>query len=581
MTEINFNDVSFRYTTKRDVAAVHELDFTIESGEFVGITGPSDAGKTTLARLIPGYIPHFYDGQMAGTVQVGGIDVRESSMRELSDQVGFLFENPFNQLTGASMTVLEEVAFGLEQMGVEREKIFGRVDEALETVGIADLIRRKPQELSGGQSQRVAIASILALEPDVLVLDEPTSQLDPHGTEEVFQVLANMDRKEYTMVIISHDLERLVPHLDRLMVVDGGSVALDDTPQNVLSSDDEVINQLNVPESIEIGKYLRDKGLVSPEKHLPLSVADTVEELSPHVRRSGRPEPSTTNGGVDRDVGPASNPATDVEDPLIKFENVDYYYNNEIQALQDISIEMAEGCVCVIGQNGAGKTTFVKHLNGLLKPTNGTVYVNGIDTQDNSIAQLSRHVGLSFQNPDDQIFHDTVEKEIRFGPKNLGYPEERIDELVDRQLERFELEDVRDEDPYNHGLATRKHIAVASVLAMDTPVVVLDEPTGGQDKPGNELLGDVIDDLVSEGKLVITITHDIPFARDHADRVIALCNAEVLIDGSPREVFNEGSTLAETMVEPPKVTQIGKQLDLPRTLLTNDELFKYVDTSAD
>lgn len=570
MSLIDVEDVSFTYRTQPDEAALTDVSVSVEQGEFIGITGPSDAGKTTLCRLFPGYIPNFFDGELTGTVTVDGTDIRETSIGDMSSQVGLVFENPFDQLTGASMTVLEEVAFGLENMGLPRGEIIDRVHESLETVGIEDLIGRNPQELSGGQSQRLAIASILAMQPDILVLDEPTSQLDPKGTEEVFEVVAQMDQEGYTVILVSQDLERLAPHLDRLWVFEDGQLQLDGPPQEVLTSDDPALDSVTIPEVVEIGSRLRSSGLVDGDTPVPLSLGNTVEELRPHITPQQR-----ANGGAET-ATTASATTTGTNDAEIEIDDIHFYYNDEIHALRGISLTLQSGCICMIGQNGAGKTTFAKHLNGLLEPDEGRVVVNGMDTQDHTVAELAHEVGFSFQNPDDQLFHSNVREEVQYGPRNLGYDEETIERLTDEAMDELDLTAVAEKNPYDLGLPRRKRVAVASVLAMDTPIVVLDEPTGGQDAPGNQLLGAVVEDLVAAGKLVIVITHDVSFARDHADRVIALGQGEVLLDGDPRTVFSEEATLAETMVEPPKVTRIGNRLELPETVLTIDELFAHV-----
>lgn len=203
------------------------------------------------------------------------------------------------------------------------------------------------------------------------------------------------------------------------------------------------------------------------------------------------------------------------------------------------------------------------------------MWIEGTDTREARVAQLARHVGLSFQNPNDQLFHDTVESEVRYGPRNLGFDEGRIEETAERAIERLELEDVRERNPYDLGLSRRKRVAVASVLAMDTSTVVLDEPTGGRDAPGTALLSAAVEALVAAGTLVVVITHDVGFARRYADRVIALGQGEVLLDGSPRETFVDGETPVETDVDPPTATRIGDRLGLP-TVLSIDELFEFV-----
>ncbi len=573
MTRICFENVSWEYRTG-DGLAISDIDLDIESGSFVGITGPSDAGKSTLCRLVPGYVPHYFDGQLEGTVRVGDREVPEASIGELAARVGMLFENPFDQLTGASTTVIEEVAFGLENLGLAREEIIERSVESLRRVGIEGLIERNPQRLSGGQSQRVALAAILAMRPDVLVLDEPTSQLDPHGANAVFEIVAEMKEQGHTVIVVSQRLNRLAPHLDRLLVVDEGTVAHDGTPEDVFTTPG-IDEFLDVPQAVRIGRRLREAG--HEPDGIPLTVDAAIEELRPHVRSetgaAGAADAAGADGGT-ATIAPESK--QDATDHRIAFEDVSHVYEGGVEALSGVSLELESGCVCLVGQNGAGKTTFVKHANGLLTPTEGTVWVAGEDTRETRVAQLARHVGLSFQNPDDQLFHDSVEDEVRYGPGNLGFDGNRADETVERAISRLDLADVRERNPYDLGLPRRKRVAVASVLAMDSQTIVLDEPTGGQDAPGTELLGEAVEEHTAEGRLVVVITHDVGFARRHADRVIALGQGELLLDGAPREVFGQPEILAKTDVDPPVVTRIGHELGLSTTL-SIDELFEYVE----
>lgn len=578
MSLIDIDDVTFTYRTQPDdERALENVTCSIEQGSFVGVTGPSDAGKSTFGRLIPSYIPNFFDGDLSGTVTVDGVDMRETTIGEQSMKAGMLFENPFDQLTGASTTVLEEVGYGLENLGLPVDEIIDRTKWSLELTGIEELVMRNPQRLSGGQSQRVALASILAMQPEILVLDEPTSQLDPQGSEEVFRVVSNLDREEYTIVLISQDLTRLAPHLDRLIVVDDGQITHDGAPADVLTDPTIEDQAVPVPDPVTIGQRLRSHGYVDETIPVPVSVDDIVEELQPHAPTT-RPTDGSAGGITDGGANAERSAANDVG---IQMDDIVFRYDEAVEALSGISLELEAGCVCLIGQNGAGKTTFAKHLNGLLEPTEGQVTVADLDTREHRVARIAREVGLSFQNPNDQLFHDTVDEEIRYGPENLEYDDDRIDELVEDAVERLELEDVREKNPYDMGQPRRKRVAVASVLAMDTPIVVLDEPTGGQDAAGNELLGDLVESLVADGVLVVVITHDVGFASRYADRLIALYNGEVLLDGSPRTVFGQPDVLERTDVSPPIVTRIGQQLGLEETVLTVDELFAQLEEAPE
>jgi energy-coupling factor transport system ATP-binding protein len=570
MALIEISDVTFTYGVQPDEeAALSEVSLKIEAGSFVGVTGPSDAGKSTLGRLIASYIPNYFDGRLEGTATVDGYDVTETEIAEISDTVGLLFENPFDQLTGASNTVFEEVAFGLENKGVPRSESIDTTTEKLRLTGIENLYDRNPQELSGGQSQRVALASMLAMEPEIMIFDEPTSQLDPHGTEEVMSVIASLVDEGYTVVIVSHDLDRLARHLDRLVVFDEGRVVEDGRPQELFRDADRDA-PYELPDAATVGKRLRALGKVATDESLPLTFDDIVAEVAPHVTDEATASPGLSVESNDANSTVGSSAA-------IQFDRTHFFYEEDVHALRGLTLDLESGCVCVIGQNGAGKSTFLKHLNGLLTPSEGRVTVNGKDTDNHQIAELAGEAALSFQNPDNQLFHSTVEAEVRYGPQNLGYPEERIEALAEAAIDRMNLTDLRQRNPYDVGLARRKHVAIASVLAMDTPLVALDEPTGSQDALGIRLLGDVIDRLVEEGKLVVVITHDVEFVRNHADRVVALGGGEVLLDGDAREVFGREAVLAETDVEPPFVTRLATRLGLPGTVLTVDELFKHIE----
>jgi energy-coupling factor transporter ATP-binding protein EcfA2 len=565
---IRIEDVTFAYGSRPDEPALREIDCRIERGSFVGITGASDAGKSSLCRLISGYIPHFFEGDLSGRVVVDGAITSETPIGELAGRVGFVFENPFDQLTGASMTVLEEAAFALENMGLPREEIESRARESLALVGIEELVERHPQQLSGGQSQRLALASVLAARPEIFILDEPTSQLDPLGVEEVFEVVGGLHGLGYTVLVVSQDLERLALHADRLIVMEEGRVRWDGVPGEVLEAAAGSSHSLIIPDTVEVGLRLRNSGRVPAEASLPLTIDDAAREVSaagvlPDISSPLRPAED-------------SRPAGGAGGARIVFEDVHYEYPGGVSALRGVSLRLEGGCVCIVGQNGAGKTTLTRHLNGLLRPTRGRVLVRGKDTSGSRVAQLARDVGLAFQNPDDQLFSSTVENEVLFGPRNVGASPEEAQRLADRYIELMELGPVREKKPYDLGLSERKRVTVASVLAMDTPIVVLDEPTGGQDARGIGLLGEAIHSLTGEGKLVIVVAHDVKFACEHADRIIALYEGKVLLDGAPGEVFGQTEVLAKTHVEPPTVARLGRRLGMDPPPLSVDELFRLI-----
>ncbi|WP_266082408.1 ABC transporter ATP-binding protein [Haladaptatus caseinilyticus] len=576
MSQLRLSNVSFRYQTQpEDEAAVDDVSIEIDAGSFVGVTGASESGKATLCRLLSGQIPHFYNGELSGEVTVDDAVISDHSIGELSAKIGYVFENPYDQLTGATSTVLEEVAFGLESYGLGREEMREQAREALATIGIEDLADRHPQQLSGGQCQRVAIASVLAMKPEIFILQQPTAQLDPEGSKEVFDVVSKMNDEGYTVVIVSQELERLVPYLDRLVYMENGKIELDGTPPTVLTRAVEADFPITIPVPVDIGHRLRESGLIPESEPVPITSDECLAELRrstttptstvENTRSPQEPENRDTPEISALDAQPDGGVTVDIDD-------LHHRYENGIEALSGVSMSLEHGCVCLIGQNGAGKSTLIKHLNGLLSPTKGTVCIRGKDTRNHSVAQLAHDVGLSFQNPDDQLFHSSVEEEVKYGPRNLGYDEQEVATKTEWALEMFGLVDRRTENPYDFGDAWRKRVAAASVVAMDTPIVVLDEPTSGQDAPGQESLSDAVEALVDRGKLVVVITHDMDFVREHADRTILLAQGTVIADGETRAILSDKKTLARSNVLPPTVMELGLELGVGPVLSTDDLL---------
>jgi energy-coupling factor transport system ATP-binding protein len=582
MNQLKLSNVTFQYQAQPDDEyAVTDTSLAIEKGSFVGITGANEAGKATVCRLLSGQIPHFYNGELTGTVTVDGTPISEQSVGELSKKIGFVFENPFDQLTGATSTVLEEVSFGLESRGLTSDELRERAKEALAVIGVEDLMDRDPQQLSGGQCQRVAIASVLAMQPEILVLQQPTAQLDPEGTEEVFEIISEMNDEDYTIIIVSQELEPLAPHLDRLLYMEDGQIHLDDTPRAILSHAVETDLPIPVPATIEIGHRLRKRDAISSDKPIPLTQTECLTELQHLVTAPTSPNgesTATVRSDGNSFTGTPSSPNTTDGEKAVVLDDLHHTYPSGVKALSGVSFSLEDGCVCLIGQNGAGKSTLVKHLNGLLSPTQGVVYIYGRDTTEATVAELAHDVGLSFQNPDDQLFHNSVEEEIKYGPRNLDHDEQEVEQQTERTIELFGLSGRQEDNPYDFGEPWRKRIAAASIVAMDTPVVVLDEPTSGQDAPGRQCLGNAVETLVEDGKLVIIITHDVDFVREHADRTILLSQGSLIADGNTRTVLGDPDTLARSNVHPPTVTQFGLELGAG-PVMSVDELFDAIDVA--
>ena len=531
--------------------AFSNVSITINKGEFVLLTGPSGCGKTTLCRCFNGLIPHFYNGTLEGKITVAGMDVTEHPIHEFAQHVGLVFQNPENQLF--ALSVEKDVAFALENLGLPREEIRRRVDWALEVTGITDLKDRAPYELSGGQQQRVAIASVLAMKPDVIVLDEPTSFLDPLSAKKIFDVIGGLNRGlGITIILVEHRLDLAARYADRIIVMDEGKIILDGKPREVFSSEEARLVGVGIPRATRLYQVLKGMGLDLG------GVPITSEEASKMVREVLTRRAPSKNPLGRREAGTQVLPAGKAgSKTVIEVEDVYYTYPNGVEALRGVSLRVREGeFVAIMGQNGAGKTTLVKHFNGLLKPTRGRVLIDGVETRGVSVARLARKVGFVFQNPDHQLFCETVEKEVAFALKNFGFDEETTRKRVDWALNILDLTEYRDVSPFMLSGGERKRVALASVLAWDPEVLILDEPTIGQDYRQKERLMNFIMQLNAQGKTVIIVTHDVEFVAECKPRVILMAEGRILADGDPHKVLTDLNLLERASLTPPEASQI-------------------------
>jgi energy-coupling factor transport system ATP-binding protein len=526
------------------------LNMEIERGEFVLLTGPSGCGKTTFCRCLNGLIPHFYDGELRGELWVSGLNTREHPIAELARHVGLVFQNPDNQIF--ALTVEKEVAFGPENLGLDRGKILEAVEWALRVAGITELRDRGTNELSGGQKQRLAIASVLAMRPEIIVLDEPTSFLDPMGAERIFEVLERLKRElDITVILIEHRVDLAVRYADRVVVFNDGRIIANGSPEEVFGAEESRLAGVGTPKIIELSKRLARRGVSLGG--LPITVEDFVSRMRkalpghggpPQAWRMRRREPEFPGGS-----------------PIIEVEGIRYTYPNGVRAIDGVSLTINRGeFIAIMGENGAGKTTLVKHFNGLLKPQTGRVTVDGVDTSKASVAALARKVGLVFQNPDDQLFAESVEEEIRFGLRNFGFEDDVIEKRVEWALNLLDIERYRRSSPFTLSGGERKRVALASVLAWDPEVVVLDEPTIGQDYAQKERLRHFLMQLRTRGKTVIMVTHDVEFVAENRPRVILMAGGRIIADGPMERIMGDAESLKTASITPPEIAKAFRGL---------------------
>jgi energy-coupling factor transport system ATP-binding protein len=509
--------------------ALDRIDLSIRRGEFVVLTGPSGCGKSTLCRCLVGLIPNTDDGAMTGEVIVAGMNTRDHSPGAIAGKIAMTFQNTDDQLF--SNSVEAEIAFGPEHMGLKPAEIDARIAAALEAAGAGHLRDRPVDELSGGEKQRIAIASSLALMPEALLLDEPTSELDPAAAFDLIDMLRKINRAQgTTIVIVEHRLERLHGIASRLVVMDRGRIAIDCAPEEAYD--------------IGLGRY----GVFEPP-------------AATFSRRFG----GATGG---KWVARTHDRPKSRGRCLISLKDVSFAYQKSATlALDGITLDLYGGELAVImGANGSGKTTLVKHMNGLLRPDRGSIIVDGEDIAGRTTAWASRKVGVVFQNPDHQLFAETVYDELAFGPKNLGVPADTIKSQVDGAAQRLDIGSMLHGSPFTLSGGEKQRVAIASTLTLDPVILVLDEPTLGLNHGLKEKLAAILATLTAAGRAVVVVTHDMEFAAAHADRVSVMSNGRIIRDGDARQVLTDESLAAVASLHLPQAAVIGKSIGLDHIL---------------
>lgn len=532
--------------------------------------GENGAGKSTLCQMTNGIIPNSIGGRLAGKVLVHGLDTQEAGISVLATKVGIVLEDPETQLFASS--VLSEVAFGPENLCISPEEIQKRVSWALETVRLKGFEDRLPTSLSGGQKQRLAIAANIAMRPDILVLDEATSQLDPVGVEEVLSVARELNQKYGMTVIMATDASEMIArHMDRVVVLNEGRRVADGTPREIFANLDLFKKiMIRSPQVSQLAARMLEHE--KPFTSFPITVDEAKTNIIQQVG-NGRSEPAIVRKPEKYVVNTPTS---------ILVDNLDYIYQPlNVHAVKGVSFEIKKGeFVALIGQNGSGKTTILKNLLGLLRPTSGKVLVAGMDTNVTAVAEMAQHVGFVLQNPDQQLFAQTVAEEISYGPKNLGISPEEIEERIEKSLKFVGLEGRRDDFPPAMPKGDRAKVVIASALALDPEIIILDEPTTGQDYRGCHQIMQIAKAMHEQGRTVVFVTHHMALVAEYARRVIVLSEGKVILDDVTEAVFSQPEVVRKAYIIPPQITELGQalppELGLPRTPLTVETMCKSI-----
>jgi energy-coupling factor transporter ATP-binding protein EcfA2 len=556
---INFENYSFRYEESQipDCWAIRKVSLSIGKGEIALILGRSGCGKSTLGFAVSGIIPHLYNGTREGKVTSVGMDIENTPLSETAKRIGLVFQDPEVQLF--ALTVEDEVAMSLESFGVPREEMAERVRWAMSVCGLIGMEMNMPSKLSGGQKQKVAIAAVLARDPDLLVFDEPTGNLDPLGTRSVYKVIKNICvERGRTVLLIEHDLAPVIDFIDRVFVMEEGEIIFSGNPREVFGQVDMVYKiGAKVPEATKFSLNLCKKGLIHyPQTPLlPEEAAQPLQSLLPsgwresmQLNKDNRREPRTKT---------IENRA-----PIVSFKDVIHQYTEGFHALDGVNLDIFPGeFVSLVGMNGAGKTTMALHIMGILTPTKGDVFIDGRNTREMTVAELARTVGLIFQNPNHQLFKPSVESELRFGPENLGWGEDLIQPSIKNVLKMVNLEGLESSDPESLSTGQKKRVAIASTLIMNPKLLLLDEPTTGQDQRTLGPILELVSNLNQQGVTVVMITHDMEVAMKYATRVVVLTQGKVIADGSPEEIFLHDAVLQEAGLYQPELIKLASAIN--------------------
>ena len=556
--DVEFRDVSFRYAGA-DKDALTGINLNIRPGEIVLVTGPAGSGKTTFCSCINGLVPHYHEGELKGDVIVRSYNTRRARIGGLASLVGMVFQDPDSQLVTSS--VLDEVAFGPENLGVPRFEINQRVTEALSATRLTGFEEREPHNLSGGEQQACSIAATYSMHPEIYVMDEPLANLDPAGRLQVLQVLIDVAKqRQKTLIIVEHALEEVMPLVDRVMVLSEGKIIRDGTLEEVLAGGDiprvftrPAIVRLADRFGLDLKTFSAEKFYADLNTRKPLGVIKTETRLVPVETKTST--------------------------PWIEFKDVYYAYKDQ-PALRGVNLKIYEGeLVAILGRNGSGKTTLARHIIGLLQPAQGKVIVGGRDVADTPTHELTQQIGFCFQNPNHQIVSFKVRDEMTFGLKAHNIDPDEFEARIQRALELVDLQNVIDAEIFDLGKGQKQRLALASVLTLNPRVLVIDEPTTGQDPQMTKEIFEIIKHLNELGTTVLMITHRVDYAAAYAHRAIVMNRGEVAFDGSVLNLLSHPDIMRANTLELPDITKLVLQLGkhgVPPWTIRYEQLEQYL-----
>ncbi|MCZ0704488.1 energy-coupling factor transport system ATP-binding protein [Natronobacillus azotifigens] len=545
--QIQLEGVTFQYPGT-ETAVLHDVSLTIEKGTFLAIMGSNGSGKSTLCKLLNGLIPHYYVGDFSGKVTVKGLDTRESKVAELSHNVGYVYQDFENQLV--SPRVLEDASFAPLNFGYADFQSRGK--RALDLVGLHGLDQEFIWQLSGGQKHLLALAGALSLDPDILIIDEPVAQLDPQHAEEIYSILRRLNEEfGKTIIVIEHHTEFIAEFCKEVILMDQGQVISKKPTKEALQHVEELIASQIYPPQVTQAAFQVGKGYAI---NLPVTLPEACGFFSNDSLRENRRE-------IDIDFG--VQPVDRL--PLIEMEQVAFSYKtitrSKKRVLKEVDLTINRGDhIALVGNNGAGKSSLMRLITGLVKPETGKVIVDGINTRDVSPEHLADFITYVYQNPEQMFIEDSVRKDVGFFLKARKVTD--YQKKVDQILEQFDLTDLQDRDSRLMSGGQQRRASLAIGVAMDPKVILLDEPTANLDIATRKHITKLIAQLKRQVGAVVIATHDMQLVAEWANRIIVLHEGEIIHDGDRKSVFGNTALLERAGLKAPQIFQLSQALHI-------------------
>ncbi|HAS6152842.1 TPA: ATP-binding cassette domain-containing protein [Vibrio vulnificus] len=547
---IEFSNFSFRYESL-DKPTLRNINLRIEKGEKIVIIGPSGSGKSTLGQCLNGLIPHAIKGEVSGSLTINGQETATFAMHQFTEQVGTVLQDTDSQFVGLSIG--EDIAFALENQLTANIEMYSLVKATAKMVDLEQMLQRSPHDLSGGQKQRVSLAGILVDDVDILLFDEPLAALDPKTGKRTIEIIDELHRKTgKTVVIIEHRLEDVLHrHVDRIILMEGGEIIADATPDELLAS--PLLAQYGIREPLYL-TALKSAGCHLALDDHPSSLSELPLANYQHAMADWFHQANTTNNHIRSET-------------LLDVRNLTYSYDGEKNALEGVSFNVQRGeFVSILGKNGSGKSTITKLIMGVIEPDDGAMYLNGQDLSELTIFERSQKVGVVMQNPNHMISHHMIFDEVAFGLRNRGWEEQQVNDKVLEVLELCGLSKYRHWPIEALSYGQKKRVTIASILALEPELLILDEPTAGQDYRNYTSMLSFIEKLNRElGITVVIISHDMHLVLEYTTRSIVIADSQLVADAPMTDVFSNPALLDRANLTTTSLYELATRLNIAET----------------